>query len=126
MKMEETSLKIIWFFLSIWLLFQQLLGTGFSLEVAKDENGVTQSNNGKEIDLSVRMTNMEAKSMKHEREIEVLHTLLEQEKKFSKQLSDDRILQLEASEAIPTPGKSDELLGRSKRPFRLLPPNFPG
>ena len=123
MKMDETSLKTIWFFLSILLLFQQLLATGFSLEVAKDENGVTQSNNGKKINLNIRMTNLEAKSLKQEREIEVLHLLLEEEK-FSKQLS-DRISQLEAS-SFPIIVKSDELLGRLKRPFRLLPPNFPG
>ena len=123
MKMEEKSSKIGWFLLSIFLLFQQLLVTGFSLEIAKDDNGVSQSNNGKEIDLNARMTNMEAKNLKQEREIEILHTLLEEEKKFSKQLS-GRISQLEAS-TIPTPGKNDELLGRSKRPYRLLPPNIP-
>jgi len=124
MKMEDNSFKIGWFLLTIWLLFQLLLVNGFALEVAKDENRVMESNNGKDVDLNVRMTHIEAKSLKQEREIEVLHTLLEDEKKFSKQLS-DRILQLEATAAIPTPGKSDELLGRSKRLFRLLSPNLP-
>ena len=61
----------------------------------------------------------------HEKEIEGLKKLLEEEKMFSKQLS-DRILQLEASAAIPTPVKRDELLGRSNRLFRLLSPNLPG
>ena len=125
MKMEEHSFKIGWFLLTIFLLFHQYLVNGFALEVAKDENRVMESNNGKDVDLNVRMTHIEAKSLKQEREIEVLHTLLEDEKKFSKQLS-DRILQLEASAAIPTPGKSDELLGRSKRLFRLLSQNLPG
>jgi len=68
MKMEENSFKIGWFFLIIWLLFHQHLVNVFSLdELAKIENGVTQPNNGKDIDLNVRMTNMEAKSMKQER-----------------------------------------------------------
>lgn len=124
MKMEEHSFKIGWFFLIIWLLFGQHLVTGFSLEVAKDENGVTESNNGKEIDLNIRMTKMEAKSLRQERAIEVLHTLLKEEKKFSKQLS-DRIYKFEVT-AIPIPVKSEELLGRSKRPYRLLPSNIPG
>ena len=122
--MEENSFKIVWFLLGIWLLFQQLLVTAVSLEIAKDDNGVTQSKNGKEINLNARMTNMEAKSLKQEREIEVLHTLLEEEKKFSKQLS-GRISQLEAS-AIPNPVITEELLGRSKRPSRLIPPNLLG
>jgi len=124
MKMEEIFFKIVWFFLIIWLLFGQHLVTGFSLEVAKDENGVTESSNGKEIDLNIRMTKMEATSLRQERAIEVLHTLLEEEKKFSKQLS-GRISQLEAS-TIPILIKSEELLGRSKRPYRLLPPNISG
>ena len=124
MKMDETSLKTIWFFLSILLLFQQLLATGFSLEVAKDENRVMESNNGKDVDLNVRMTHIEAKSLRQERAIEVLHTLLKEENKFSKQLS-DRISKFEVT-AIPIPIKSEELLGRSKRPYRLLPSNIPG
>jgi len=124
MKMEENCFNIGWFFLIIWLLFGQHLVAGFSLEVAKDENGVTESNNGKEIDLNIRMTKMEAKSLKQERAIEVLHTLLKEEKKFSKQLS-DRISKFEVT-AIPIPIKSEELLGRSKRPYRLLPSNIPG
>ena len=124
MKMEENSFEIGWFFLIIWLLFHQHLVNVFSLELAKIENGVTQSNNGKDIDLNIRMTNIEAKSLKQEREIERLHTLLEEEKKFSKQLS-DRISKFEAT-AVPIPIKSDEILGRSKRPYRLLPPNIPG
>jgi len=113
-----------WFLLRIWLLFQLLLVKGFLLEITKDEN-VVESNNGKEIDINGRMTRMEAKNLKQEREIEVLHTLLEEEKKFSKQLS-GRISQLEAS-AIPCSENNDDQLlhQRPKRPYRLLPPNIP-
>jgi len=124
MKMEEISFEIAWFLLSILLLVQQHLVNGSALEIAIDEYGVIESNNGQEIDLNGRMTNMEAKSLKQESRIEERQTLLGEVKKFSKQVC-GRISQLEAS-AIPSPVKSDELLGRSKRLFRLLSPNFPG
>lgn len=112
------------FLLRIWILLQLLTVKGFALEVTKDEN-VMESNNGQEIDLNGRMARMEAKSLKQEREIEVLPTLLKEEKKFSKQLS-GRISQLEAS-AIPCSENNDDLLlrQRPKRPYRLLPQNFP-
>ena len=70
-----------------------------------------------------RMERMESKSQRQDKEIDVLKTLLEEEKKFSKQLS-GRISQLEAS-TIPSSMENDQLLARPKRPYRLLPPHIP-
>jgi len=67
------------------------------------------------------MKRIEAKNQNQEKEIEVLKTLLEEEKKFSKQLS-GRISHLEGS-MNPNSMENDQLLDRSKRPYRLLPPN---
>jgi len=60
---------------------------------------------------------------RQEEEIKVLKTLLEEEKKFSKQLS-GRISQLEAI-TNPSSMENDQLLARPKRPYRLLPPYIP-
>jgi len=68
-------------------------------------------------------TKTSRKSQHQEREIEVLKTLLEEEKKFSKQLS-GRISQLEAS-TNPNSMENDQLLERQKRPYRLIPPHIP-
>jgi len=63
------------------------------------------------------------KSQHQEKEVEALKTQIEEEKKFSKQLS-DRISQLEAS-TYPSSKEDAQLLERPKRPYRLLPPHIP-
>lgn len=112
-------------FLFLILLLLQLLSINvFAVEVVKEEKGPIDLNQNDKTDLNDRMTSMEAKSKKQEIEIEVLTTLLEEEKKFTKQLS-GRISQLESS-ASETSLKSDQLLERPKRPVRLISPNKPG
>jgi len=68
-------------------------------------------------------TKIISKNQHQEKEIEVLKTLLEEEKKFSNQLS-GRISQLEAS-TNPNSKGNDKIIGRPKRPYRLLPPHIP-
>ncbi len=93
--------------------------------IAKGENESVEINRGEGEYLKGRMERMESKSQNQEKEIEVLKTLLEEEKKFSKQLS-GRISQLEASSASPSyPTENDQILERPKRPYRLLPPYVP-
>ena len=70
-------------------------------------------------DINTKTSN---KSQHQEKEFEVLKTLLEEEKKFSKQLS-GRISQLEAS-TNPSSMENDHPLAL-KRPYRLLPPHIP-
>lgn len=85
--------------------------------IDKAENGTVEINKGEEKDLKSRMERIEAKSQRQEKEIEVLKTQLEEEKKFSERLS-GRISQLEA---LTNPIENDQLLERPKRPYRLLP-----
>ena len=94
--------------------------------IAKDENGTLEINRSEKNDLKGRMERMESKSQRQDKEIDVLKTLLEEEKKFSKQLS-GRISQLEASTKFHSPSsmENDQLLARPKRPYRLLPPHIP-
>lgn len=80
-------------------------------------------NRDEEKDLKGRMKRIEAKNQHQETEIEVLKTLLEEERRFSKQLS-GRISYLEAS-TIPNFMEKGHFLKRSKRSYRLLPPNIP-
>ena len=115
-------------FLKIWLLLQLCPRNGFAVEVAeaiKGENVLIESKKCDDADLNGRMAKMEAKSQQQQAKIEILQTQLEEEKKFSKQLS-GRISQLEASSASPSyPTENDKILERSKRPYRLLPPYVP-
>jgi len=119
-KMEIEYFKLSLFLLRISLLLQMFSKNAFAVELGKEGNkeatDLNQVHN--ETDLNSRMTSIEAKSKKQEVEIEVLTKQLEEEKKFTKQLS-GRISQLEspASESFL---KKDHLLERSKRPYRLL------
>ena len=125
MKMDTNYFKISWFLLRIGLLFQLCSENGFSVDAAKDAgDAVIESNKCNETDLNGRMAKMEAKSQHQEVEIEILKTQLNEEKKFSKQLS-GRISQLEASSVNPGSSENDQLLERPKRPSSLLPPNVP-
>jgi len=72
-------------------------------------------------DINTKTSN---KSQHQEKEIEVLKTLLEEEKKFSKELS-GRISQLEASNNQNSMANDQQLLVRPKRPDRLIPPHIP-
>jgi len=108
------------------LLQGQLVGSSSdtgAAPIAKDENGTLEINRGEEKDLNGRMERMESKSLRQDKEIDVLKTLLEEEKQFSKQLS-GRISQLEAS-TNPSSMGNDQALARPKRPYRLLPPHIP-
>ena len=87
--------------------------------IAKGENETAEINKNGGEDLKGRMDRMESKNQRQDKEIEILKTLLEEEKKFSKQLS-GRISQLEASTNQEST-KNDQLLARPKRPYRLLP-----
>jgi len=90
--------------------------------IAKGENEIVEINKDGREDLKGRMDRMESKSQRQDKEIEILKTLLEEEKKFSKQLS-GRISQLEAS-TNPSSMENDHPLPRPKRPYRLLPPHI--
>lgn len=68
-------------------------------------------------------TKTNSKIQQQGKEIEILKTQLEEERKFSKQLG-GRISQLEASTKSSTM-ENDQLLTRAKRPYRLLPPHIP-
>ena len=108
------------------MLQGQLVGSSIdtgAAPIAKDENGTLEINIDEEKDLKGRMERMESKSQRQDKEIDVLKTLLEEEKKFSKQLS-GRISQLEAS-TNPSSIENDQPLARPKRPYRLLPPHIP-
>ena len=93
------------------------------IPIAKDENKTVETTSDEDKNLKGRMERIESKSRHHEKEIEVLKTLLEEEKKFSKGLS-GRISQLEGS-ANPSSMEDDQPLSRPKRPYRLLPPHAP-
>ncbi len=120
--MEISYFKISLFILKLLLLLQLCPKNVISIEVAEDDK-VIDLNKGNETGMNGRLTEIEFKSQKHEGEIEVLKKLLDEERKFSKQLS-DRVSQLEASTSSNS-RKSEEFLARPKRPFRLLPPNIP-
>jgi len=96
-------------------------GTLVSSYIETGATHITKVENGKDEgeDLKGRMKRMESKSQRQEIEIEVLKSLLEEEKKFSKQLG-ARISQLEDANN-PTPIEKDRLLRRPKRPYRLIP-----
>jgi len=119
--MGKHYFKISWFFLRIWLLFQLCPQNGFGEEVHKDNDAVIESKTSDGTDLNSRVAKLEAKSQHQEVKIEVLQTQLEEERKFSKQLS-SRISQLEAL-ADPSFSENDQVLQRPKRPYRLLPPS---
>ena len=108
------------------MLQGQLVGSSIdngAAPIAKDENETVEINRSEEKDLKGRMERMESKSQRQDKEIEVLKTLLEEEKKYSKQLS-GRISQLEAS-TNSSSIENDQLLARPKRPYRLLPLQTP-
>ncbi len=111
----------------IWLLFQLcIIGNGSAVDTIYKaaETEATDLKRCDETSFNNRMTNVKAINEKQDREIKDLTNQLEEEREFSKKLS-GRLSQLEAS-VIPSSMHSDKLLlERSKRPFRLLPPNIP-
>lgn len=70
MKMETSCFKISLVLLRIWLLFQLCPENVATDEKAKVESRKTESNKGNETNLNGRMTHIEIKSHKQEREIE--------------------------------------------------------
>lgn len=75
------------------------------------------------LNLNKRMSEVEAKNQRHEKEIDLLKTLRVEDKEVINQLK-TRIEQLEASASATTDGKTENILSRQKRPFRLAPANL--
>ena len=121
--MEISYFKINLFFLRLLLLLQLCPENVIAVDAAEDDR-VIEFIKGNETDLNGRLTQIEGKGQKNEREIEILKTQLEEERKFSKQLS-SRVSQLEGSTSSSSKKSEEFLLGRPKRPFRLLPPHIP-
>ncbi len=116
--MKETTIKIHCSLLKLIPLLlisdNQCLGEEF--QTASSES---HGNNG--TNLNYRMTEIEAQNRQQKREIELLKIAADKDRQIIYGLS-SRVALLEVSAPLASPS-DDNILQRSKRPYRLLPPN---
>lgn len=121
--MKRNPLKIGKLLFRIWFLFQLCIEKGSAVDTIykADETKAADLQRCDEPSFNNQMTNTEAKNEKQNKEIKDVTNQLEEEREFSKQLS-ARLSKLEASAIQSSMDSYKLLLGRPKRPFRLLPP----
>jgi len=107
--------------LRLALLIQFTAGAATSLNQISTNGEYVINNCSCELNLSDRMSEIEAKYSHQETEIILLKTTRVEDNKIINQLK-DRVDQFEASSVVKTIEK--EILARPKRPFRLAPLNI--
>lgn len=119
MKNRKDSKILISSLLGFLLLVRFTVGSVVSEQISTP--AVQLHSRFDELDLNIRMSEIEAKSKHQEKEISTLKTLRLEDKKEISQLR-ERVEQLEASEVKTT--KYGKILDRQKRPFRLASANL--
>lgn len=110
------------YLLRLALLIQFTAGAATSLNPISTHGEYVIKNCSCELNLSDRMSEIEAKYRHQDTEITLLKTMRVKDNKIINQLK-DRVDQFEAS-SVAKISENEKILARQKRPFRLAPLNI--